>query len=104
VLDVHAPHEPVNRWRNFFIHLATITIGLFIALSLEECVELRHHWRLVHEAEANMQNEIEANPGGEEAVKITDRLEMLQGQLISLESQVLGLDREYKKLLAAHPK
>ena len=214
MLDVHAPHEPIFGWRDFFIHLATITIGLLIALSLEGCVELWHHRSLVHEAEASMQIEIDANarelqgalndvrreqdllkkdigvmkkiiaqpkvpnneemtvdfrirtfadvswktaestgalsympyeraqeyaniysvqndireaehqavrdtvlsiapflnlkkddvnPGGEEAVKIVDRLEVLQGQLMFLESLIKGLDGEYKKFLAAHP-
>jgi hypothetical protein len=204
----------IYSWRDFFIHLATITKGLLIALSLEGCVEFWHHRDLVHEAEASMQIEIEANarelqralddvrkeqdflkqdiavmkkiianpkvpnneemtvnfrvrtfadvswktaqstgalsympyeraqeyakiysaqneiaeaehqairdtvlsvapflnskrgdvnPGGEEAVKIVDRLEVLQGQLIFLEDLIKRLDGEYKKFLAAHP-
>ena len=52
MLEVHPPSEPVHGWRDFFIHLATITIGLLIALSLEGCVEFWHHRSLVHEAEA----------------------------------------------------
>jgi hypothetical protein len=32
-----------------------------------------------------------------------DRLEVLQGQLMFLESLIKGLDGEYKKFLAAHP-
>jgi len=43
------------------------------------------------------------NPGGEEAVKIVDRLQVLQGQLIFLEHLIKGLDGEYKKFLARHP-
>jgi len=214
VLEVHPPNEPVHGWRDFLIHLATITIGLLIALSLEGCVEFWHHRSLVHEAEASMQIEIEANaralqralddvrkeqdflkkdiammkkiianpkvpnkedmtvdfrirtfadvswktsqstgalsympyeraekyasiysaqneiaeaehqairdtvlsiapflnskkgdlnPGGEEAVKIVDRLEVLQGQLIFLENLIKRLDGEYQKFLARHP-
>jgi len=214
VLEVHPPNEPVHGWRDFLIHLATITIGLLIALSLEGCVEFWHHRSLVHEAEASMQIEIEANaralqralddvrkeqdflkkdiavmkkiianpkvpnkedmrvdfrirtfddvswktsqstgalsympygrareyaniysaqneiaeaehqavrdtvlsvapflnskkgdlnPSGEEAVKIVDRLEVLQGQLIFLENLIKRLDGEYKKFLARHP-
>jgi hypothetical protein len=61
MLDVHPPTEPVHGWRDFFIHLATITIGLMIALSLEGCVEWRHHRNLVHEAQASLQTEIAAN-------------------------------------------
>jgi len=45
----------------------------------------------------------DVNPGGEEAVKIVDRLEVLQGQLIFLENLIKGLDGEYKKFRAAHP-
>ncbi len=214
MLEVHPPNEPVHGWRDFLIHLATITIGLLIALSLEGCVEFWHHRSLVHEAEASMQIEIEANaralqralddvrkeqdflkkdiavmkkiianpkvpnkedmrvdfrirtfddvswktsqstgalsympyerareyaniysaqneiaeaehqavrdtvlsvapflnskkgdqnPGGEEAVKIVDRLEVLQGQLIFLENLIKRLDGEYQKFLARHP-
>ncbi len=33
MLDVHAPHETVHGWRDFFTHIATITIGLLIALA-----------------------------------------------------------------------
>jgi hypothetical protein len=215
VLEVHPPNEPVHSWRDFLIHLATITIGLLIALSLEGCVEFWHHRSLVHEAEASMQIEIEANarelqralddvrkeqdflkkdiavmkkiianpkvpnnedmtvdfrirtfddvswktsqstgalsympyerareyaniysaqseiaeaehqavrdtvlsvapflnskkgdqnPGGEEAVKIVDRLEVLQGQLMFLENLIKRLDGEYQKFLARHPR
>jgi len=43
------------------------------------------------------------NPTGDEAVKIKDRLEVLQAQLTFLESLLLGLDQNYKKFLAAHP-
>jgi hypothetical protein len=35
VIEVHPPEEPLHGWRDFLIHLATITIGLLIALSLE---------------------------------------------------------------------
>jgi hypothetical protein len=187
VLEVHPPNEPVRGWHDFFVHLATITIGLLIALSLEGCVEFWQHRHLVHEAEASMQIEIEsnarelkgaledvrkeqeflkndiavmkkiiANPkvpntedmrvdfrirtfgdvswktaqstgalsympyeraqeysniysaqseirDAEQAGKIVDRLEVLQGQLIFLESMINSLDDEYKKFLAAHP-
>ncbi len=38
--DVHAPHAAVRTWRDFFIHISTITIGLLIAIALEQCVEI----------------------------------------------------------------
>jgi Skp family chaperone for outer membrane proteins len=214
VLDVHPPNEPVHGWRDFFVHIATITIGLLIALSLERCVEWKHHRNLVHEAEESLREEIktnaqelagaldevkteqkslkedvavmnriianpkkvnsenmtvnfrvrsfhdvswrtaqstgavsymtyreaqkyadiysqqgeiaeaerqavrdttvavgpflnlkkgEPNPGGDEAVKIKDHFEILQGQLMFIESLIMSLDEGYRKFLAAHP-
>src|SRR5450631_2736025 len=64
MLDVHAPHEAVHGWRDFFIHLATITIGLLIALGLEGCVEWMHHRNLVKEVEVSLHNEIRNNSDG----------------------------------------
>src|SRR6202034_2622615 len=45
MLDVHAPHEALHTWKGFFIHIATIVVGLFIAVALEQLVEAinRHH-------------------------------------------------------------
>jgi hypothetical protein len=43
MLDVHPPHHPTHGWRDFFIHIATITVGLLIAIGLEQTVEATHH-------------------------------------------------------------
>src|ERR1700728_1601219 len=43
MLDVHAPHHSVHTWKDFFIHIATIVIGLLIAVGLEQTVEHFHH-------------------------------------------------------------
>jgi hypothetical protein len=61
VIDVHPPHDPIHGWRDFLLHLTTITIGLLIALSLEGLVERHQHRRLVREAEASLHAEIQAN-------------------------------------------
>ena len=42
MLDVHVPHH-TNTWRDFFIHIATICVGLLIAVSLEQTVEAVNH-------------------------------------------------------------
>ena len=60
-MDVHAPHQPVHTWRDFAIHLTIVTIGLFIALSLEALVEHAHHRHLVREARENIRHELEEN-------------------------------------------
>jgi hypothetical protein len=64
MLDVHPPHAPMHGWRDFLLHLATITIGLLIALSLEGLVEWRHHRHLVHDAESSLHDEIKKNAAG----------------------------------------
>jgi hypothetical protein len=61
MLDVHPPHHPIVTWKEFLVHLGTITIGLLIALSLEGWVEWMHHRHLVHEAEASLRDEIAHN-------------------------------------------
>jgi len=43
MLDVHAPHEVMHTWKSFFIHIATIVVGLFIAVALEQFVEAIHN-------------------------------------------------------------
>lgn len=42
MIDVHAPHEATHTWKDFFIHIATIVVGLLIAIGLEQTVEAVH--------------------------------------------------------------
>jgi hypothetical protein len=60
-MDIHAPHQPVHSWRDFFTHIVIITIGLFLALMLEAGVEWMHHRHIVHEARANIRQELQGN-------------------------------------------
>jgi hypothetical protein len=57
MLDVHPPHHAVNTWRDFFIHIATITVGLLIALGLEQTVEYIHHRHEAAELRENLHTE-----------------------------------------------
>jgi hypothetical protein len=60
-LDVHAPHHPIGGWKDFWIHLITITVGLLIAVGIEGCVELHREHKLVQEARETMREEIQHN-------------------------------------------
>jgi hypothetical protein len=53
MLDVHPPHQSAHTWKDFLIHIATICIGLLIAIGLEQSVELlhRHHERVSLQAD-----------------------------------------------------
>lgn len=42
MLDTHAPHEAVRTWKDFFVHIAIIVVGLVIAVGLEQTVEVIH--------------------------------------------------------------
>jgi hypothetical protein len=59
MLDVHPPHHPTHTWRDFFIHIATIVVGLIIAVGLEQLVEAihRHHERV--DLRASLHRELE---------------------------------------------
>jgi hypothetical protein len=49
MLDVHPAHHAASTWREFFIHIATIVIGLLIAVGLEQTVEYFHHQHQLHD-------------------------------------------------------
>ena len=60
-MEVHSPEYPIHTWRQFLIHMGTITLGLVIALGLEQAAEWAHHRHQLHVAEDNLQIELEAN-------------------------------------------
>lgn len=61
MLDVHPPTEKIHGAKDFLLHILTITIGLFIALALEGCVERWHQRGLRRDAEVNLRLELQDN-------------------------------------------
>jgi hypothetical protein len=61
MLDVHPAHHAASTWRDFFIHIATIVLGLIIAVGLEQTVEYIHHRHQAREARENIQQEMARN-------------------------------------------
>ncbi len=61
MLDVHPPHNPTHTWKDFFIHIATIVVGLLIAVGLEQTVEFIHHRKEVRETREALRLELERN-------------------------------------------
>jgi hypothetical protein len=61
MLDVHPPHAPTHTWKDFFIHIATIVIGLLIAIGLEQTVEWLHRKHEVRETREALRQEREEN-------------------------------------------
>jgi DNA-binding FrmR family transcriptional regulator len=93
VFDVHPPNTSIHGWREFFIHLATITIGLLIALGLEGTVEWFHHRHVMHQAQEGLLKEIKFNADG------------IHGKIAGLEKhqEELKRDVEILKQIIAHP-
>jgi hypothetical protein len=65
MLDVHPPHAPTHTWRDFIIHIATIVIGLIIAVGLEQSVEFVHHRHQLADLREQMHDVLENNLQGD---------------------------------------
>jgi len=61
MLDVHPPHEAAHTWKDFFIHIATIVVGLLIAVGLEQTVERLHNTHLRHELQEQLRDQSVGN-------------------------------------------
>ncbi len=79
MLDVHPPEHAVHTWRDFFIHIATIVIGLLIAIGLEQSVELFHHHHQLQKAREELREEVDANRRG--AATQLDCVHQVQAEL-----------------------
>ena len=60
-MDIHPPYGPIHSFKEFFLHLLTVILGILIALSLEGLIEWRHHRSLAEEARSNLTVEIREN-------------------------------------------
>jgi hypothetical protein len=61
MLDVHLIHAPVRAWRDFFIHVAIIVVGLCIAVGIQQTVEFVHHHYQLAELRQALRLEREEN-------------------------------------------
>lgn len=86
-MEVHPPEHGIHTWRDFLVHMGTITLGLLIALGLEGLVEQAHHRHLLHTAEDNLRDELKEN----RAVLATDQRSLAATQA-HLEQMVAALD------------
>jgi len=86
MLDVHPPQHTPHGWRDFFIHIATICIGLLIAVGLEQGIEALHHRHQRHELEVQLHDEAQRNLDltlGNLA-RLTDRIHWLDATIVAL--------------------
>jgi hypothetical protein len=63
MIDVHPPHEAAHSWKEFFVHMATICLGLLIAIGLEQSVEWMHHRHEMKELRESLQRDAKEQIG-----------------------------------------
>jgi hypothetical protein len=93
MLDVHPPHEAAHTWKDFFIHVATICVGLLIAVGLEQSVEFFHHRHMVAEVREALRSERELN---------LHRFQF-ENELLHTNAGVLQTDAKVYAFLRSHP-
>ena len=88
MLDVHPPHASTHTWQDFFIHIATIVIGLLIAVGLEQLVEVVHHRHQRSELTRQLREEAQSNlPLAHESIA---RMEVQVGYIRALKQALLA--------------
>jgi hypothetical protein len=93
MLDVHPAHHAANTWREFFTHIATIVLGLLIAVGLEQLVEHIHNLHQVAETREALRREHDLN------VKLYD----LKTEEFRRMTPVLKADLDVFLYLQKHP-
>ena len=87
MIDIHDAHHAASSWKEFFVHIATIVLGLLIAVGLEQTVEYFHHRHLAGEARENIQKEL-----GENAAILQHNLDRLHADQQQLAKDMDLLD------------
>jgi hypothetical protein len=87
MLDVHPAHHAASTWKEFFIHIATIVLGLIIAVGIEQTVEYIHHRHQAHDLEESLMQESLAN-----RATVTRDLQVIDGSLEEFKLNAADLD------------
>jgi hypothetical protein len=61
MIEVHEPHQPVHSWREVFIHIGIVVVGLLIAIGLEQTMVFIHNRLQAHELAESLRQESLAN-------------------------------------------
>jgi hypothetical protein len=104
VLDVHPVHGKMAGFKDFLLHLFTITVGLLIALALEGWVERLHQHEIRDQADANLRQEIRDNAKEiEESRKnIKSEQDNLKKMMPFLEARKAGKDYDIHEITLSY--
>jgi hypothetical protein len=94
MLDVHPPHSPTHTWKDFFIHVGTICVGLLIAVGLEQTVELFHHRHQRHQLEEQLRTETLDNMN--RALQNIDAFTALQTSMVAQYTELQAAARDHR--------
>jgi hypothetical protein len=101
MLDVHPAHHAAGTWRDFFIHVGTICVGLLIAVGLEQTVEFFHHRHQQHQLEEQLHTELLQNMNV--ALQNMDAFGALQSSLIAQYTELQAAAREHRSPQVLRP-
>jgi hypothetical protein len=62
-MELHAPGGPVRSLKDFLVHIGVVTLGILIALGLEQLVEAHHRSHLAKVAVDGFRKELDYNEG-----------------------------------------
>lgn len=79
---VHAPQQGIHTWRDFIVHIAVVTIGLLLAIGLQQIVEAVHHQQQRAHLEEQMRGTLVAT--ADLTADNVKKLERLQNYLADL--------------------
>jgi hypothetical protein len=97
-MEIHAPEKPILTVKEAIAHLAIVTVGILIALSLEGLVEWRHHRALVREARDNISAELRDNRADLRTVR--GKMDGLLKKLAEAADTVDGLSSQWDESTA----
>ncbi|MEA1653072.1 hypothetical protein UAJ10_29160 [Nitrospirillum sp. BR 11164] len=60
-MEIHAPESPIQSLKDFAIHIGVVTVGILIALGLEQAVEAYHRHELARQAVESFHAELAEN-------------------------------------------
>jgi len=103
-MEVHAPDHGIHSWRDFFVHMGTVCLGLLLALGLEQVAEA------VHESHQRAELREALDTDSRQAVLDAKRSELFSDQMIAWLTMRIGQVRtaiatggEIPKVALPHP-
>ena len=69
-MELHAPAGPIHSLKDFSLHLGIVTVGILIALGLEQLVEAHHRATVARVAVEGFRREIPDDMDEAKAMRI----------------------------------